>query len=105
MLFYLCYLAAEGVHKVIGNTFYKNTGGSLRYSTVGEKNPGIVLTGMCVLYYVLLYHIILYHIIYLFVLLNFNTYTIGFVLKLSENFEFLGQLDPLTCITLLRMND
>ena len=41
----LCILAAEGVHKVIGNTFYKNTGGSLRYSTVGEKNPGVVLTG------------------------------------------------------------
>ena len=99
---YLCCLAAEGVHKVIGNTFYKNTGGSLRYSTVGEKNPGIVLTGMYVFYCIMLYYIVLYCIIlYLCVILNFNTYTIGFVLKLSENFEFLGQLDPLTCISFL----
>jgi len=42
---------AEGVHKIIGNKFHKNAGGALRYSTVGEKNPGIVVTGMISLKY------------------------------------------------------
>ena len=50
MLYYSLYVfrlsGAEGVHKVIGNLFHKNYGGSLRYSTVGEINPGIVLTGL-----------------------------------------------------------
>lgn len=38
-------VGAEGIHKVIGNYFSRNSGGAMRYSTVGEKNPGIVVNG------------------------------------------------------------